>query len=110
MRQFCPVLRQFLAQSYKGKCKKQPSAMQYLGNEFEMCIEVCKREQKELETKLGTFFRQSCLFTVILLVHHLWGCIVWTRYVGPLRRTLARPNVRIFPDFRPPCFVEHLLP
>lgn len=62
MRQFCPVLRQFLAQSYKGKCKKQPSAMQYLGNEFEMCIEVCKRKQKE--------FRQSCLFTVILLVHH----------------------------------------
>ena len=70
MRQFCLVLRQFLAQSYKGKCKKQPSAMQYLGNEFEMCIEVCKRKQKELETKLGTFFRQSCLFTVILLVHH----------------------------------------
>lgn len=66
----CVNFVQSCAQSYKGKCKKQPSAMQYLGNEFEMCIEVCKKKQKELETKLGTFFRQSCLFTVILLVHH----------------------------------------
>ena len=46
MRQFCPVLRQFLAQSYRGKCKKQPSAMQYLGNELKCADRSLQQETK----------------------------------------------------------------